>query len=164
MTVQVTKRYDKMRLGDITLKREPTSGWWLETVEKSYLYFPYNVAVVVGAGYTAVNVTRLLKVLRPSYWPDKTLKGVSYRQGYNLYPAYKDLPSACRKSFDEKYYMGTLLDTTMMVGDKPVIAHDFSVSYGRWRASHDTKFIRHNHCPSWAAFLVLDSLPVATAA
>lgn len=166
MTVLVTKRCAKMRAGDLTVKPEPKTGWWIALVMSAHMYIDSNnIELRKKLGSAVLMDYELMgKVKRAGYTKfSKELRTVLFDSTYIVYPPYATSRLEIRSRITkDEYYKQLYVDADSFVDGKPIYytkhKHLYRVNvYGN-------KFTRYNSCPAWAAYLEVDTLPVGVAA
>jgi hypothetical protein len=166
MTVPVTKRYAKMKDGDLKVKPPKKSGWWYEQEGNVYFYVENDtLAKKLGTRSLFLNTTMLMFVKRSVHSrknPD-VLSTISYNIRYDMYPRYNQLDGYVRSRITETEYNRVLIDCTALVDGRPVFR--WKNESGRSASLYvSNKFIRHDTCPAWATLMELDALPLGKAA
>lgn len=168
MTVLVTKRIAKMKEGDLTVKKEKKTGWWIEFDASVIFYLNSDQRDRVndkhGGNKYALTHTRKV-VGRVCYPLSMTWRGYTVRlsEYYSVYPKFDKLSEEFKTAFnnDEQEY-----ENRFHISD-PVSVTPFGyVYYENMRMSsrkfklEGEKYVRTAAIPAWLSFIAVDNLPL----
>lgn len=166
MTVAVTKRIAKMKLGDITLKPDKKTGWWC-LVKRYDVY-----AGTAGTGPVADKLNAAFGTSYGIYFTDVSVLGkvasqvrphwrgvaVGLKDRYFVYPSYgNDLKRLHNILTKEEYE--TLISTNHYVPSVGYIKYIGGTSQYKY-AFKENNYVRLPFKPSWIAFSELDNTPL----
>lgn len=166
MTVLVSKRTAKMKLGDITVKPDKKTGWWCLMDSATYLpaynyigdkLLRYDVSWRYGLTINTSKLVGKVASAEQRSWRGTTL---GFRNVYKIFPEYTKDGVGLSKilSYDE---YKKLLNSDMHI---PSVGYVKYVSHGsmqRYIALGD-KYVRLPFKPTWIALSELDNTPLET--
>ena len=165
MTVVVTKRTAKMKLGDITLKPDKKTGWWCLIKNMDiYVETPQNLMgrlERVNGGYAfglCFRDTRVLGKVSSAIKPHWKGVTVGLKEMHNIYPSYGEDVLRVHALINKQEYE-RLIGTSIHV---PTIGYLKKINTsGVFKyAIKENAYVRLPFKPGWIAFSELDNTPL----
>jgi hypothetical protein len=166
MSVPVTKRVAKMKLGDLYPKKEKKTGWWaqIDMSENYWLDFHMRERLYVATGHRPQYLDlshQIIGKVVAAYKPTWRGVRVGFRDHFKVFPTYSTLSPEVKNTVDEVTYNSVIgveyMTDAVFVGGRFVIpikrSHILKYPLGE-------KYVRTDTWPSWLFDVVMEMEPL----